>query len=100
MHPFDLRAAIMAKHAQHVVLIHFPIGLFMIAVLFDCIAQATGKAAILWAAYYNFLAAAISAPIALVTGILAWQLEAPARNSSVALGSGHTLSATDLPRLV
>jgi len=75
MHPFDLRSAIMAKHAQHVVLIHFPIGLFMIAVLFDFIAQATGKAAISWAAYYNFLAAAISAPIALVTGILAWQLQ-------------------------
>jgi len=26
---FDLRAALLAKHAQHVVLIHFPIALFM-----------------------------------------------------------------------
>lgn len=26
--PFDIRAALLAKHAQHVVLIHFPIALF------------------------------------------------------------------------
>jgi hypothetical protein len=29
VNPFDLRAAILAKHAQHVVLIHFPIALFI-----------------------------------------------------------------------
>ena len=29
MQPFDLRAAMLAKHAQHVVLIHFPIALFI-----------------------------------------------------------------------
>ena len=33
--PFDLSTAILAKHAQHVVLIHFPIALFVTAVVFD-----------------------------------------------------------------
>ena len=33
--PFDLKSALLAKHAQHVVLIHFPIALFLAAVLFD-----------------------------------------------------------------
>jgi hypothetical protein len=27
--PFDLRTLLFAKHAQHVVLIHFPIALFI-----------------------------------------------------------------------
>jgi hypothetical protein len=26
LHPFDIKAALFAKHAQHVVLIHFPIA--------------------------------------------------------------------------
>ena len=32
VNPFDLRTALLAKHAQHVVLIHFPIALFITAV--------------------------------------------------------------------
>ena len=39
MNPFDLRAALLAKHAQHVVLIHFPIALFTVAAAFDYLAQ-------------------------------------------------------------
>ena len=35
LHPFDLKAALLAKHAQHVVLIHFPIALFIAGVAFD-----------------------------------------------------------------
>jgi len=29
LHPFDIKAALLSKHAQHVVLIHFPIALFI-----------------------------------------------------------------------
>jgi hypothetical protein len=29
VNPFDLRTVVLAKHAQHVVLIHFPIALFI-----------------------------------------------------------------------
>jgi len=32
MNPFDLKAALLAKHAQHPVIIHFPIALFIISV--------------------------------------------------------------------
>ena len=37
--PFDIRTIVLARHAQHVVLIHFPIALFTAAVGFDCIAE-------------------------------------------------------------
>jgi uncharacterized membrane protein len=74
-HPFDLRAAILAKHAQHVVLIHFPIALFIAGVAFDFIAQWTKRRGLAEAAYYNLLWAAISTLPALGTGLLAWQFQ-------------------------
>lgn len=41
VNPFDIRTVVLAKHAQHVVLIHFPIALFFAAVTFDGLAQAS-----------------------------------------------------------
>jgi uncharacterized membrane protein len=73
LHPFDIRSVLLAKHAQHVVLIHFPIALFIMGVAFDFVAQWTGKKTLAAAAYYNFLAAAVSTPPVLATGLLAWQ---------------------------
>ncbi|MGA8623100.1 MAG: DUF2231 domain-containing protein [Candidatus Sulfotelmatobacter sp.] len=73
--PFDLKAAILARHAQHVVLIHFPIGLFLAAVAFDLVALWTKRRGLADAAYYNLLAAAISTFPVLATGILAWQFQ-------------------------
>ena len=73
MHPFDIKSALLAKHAQHVVLIHFPIALFIIGAAFDFLAQWTGKKALAAAAYYNLLAAAVSTLPVLATGLLAWQ---------------------------
>jgi len=75
VNPFDLRTALLAKHAQHVVLIHFPIALFITAVLFDLMAQWTKRRGIADAAYYNLLVAAISTVPVLATGILAWQFQ-------------------------
>lgn len=75
MHPFDLRTALLAKHAQHVVLIHFPIALFIAAVVFDFIAQWTKRKSLADAAYFNLLAAAITTLPVLVTGIMAWQFQ-------------------------
>jgi len=75
LHPFDIRAALLAKHAQHVVLIHFPIALFIIAVLFDFLAQWKRQRLPAAAAYYNLLVAAIATIPVVVTGILAWQWE-------------------------
>ena len=49
--PFDLRTVLLAKHAQHVVLVHFPIGLFIAAVAFDAAALWTKRRGLLEAAY-------------------------------------------------
>ena len=75
VNPFDLKTAFLAKHAQHVVLIHFPIALFISAVAFDLIAQWTKQRGVADAAYYNLLVAAISTFPVLATGILAWQVQ-------------------------
>ncbi len=75
VNPFDLKTALLAKHAQHVVLIHFPIALFTSAVAFDLMAQSTKRRALEDAAYYNLLLAAISTLPALATGVLAWQFQ-------------------------
>ena len=73
MNPFDIKSVLLARHAQHVVLIHFPIALFIIGVAFDFIAQWKGKGTLAAAAYYNLLVAAISTLPVLATGILAWR---------------------------
>jgi uncharacterized membrane protein len=70
VNPFDLKTVLLAKHAQHVVLIHFPIALFLTAVAFDVIAQWTKRPGLADSAYYNLLAAAISTFPVLATGIL------------------------------
>jgi uncharacterized membrane protein len=57
VNPFDLKTVLLAKHAQHVVLIHFPIALFLTAVAFDLIAQWTKRAGLADSAYYNLLVA-------------------------------------------
>jgi uncharacterized membrane protein len=75
VNPFDLKTALLARHAQHVVLIHFPIALFIAAVAFDLIAHWTNRPGLADAAYYNLLAAAISTVPVLATGILAWQFQ-------------------------
>jgi uncharacterized membrane protein len=75
VNPFDLKTALLAKHAQHVVLIHFPIALFITAVAFDLIAQWTKGRGVAEAAYYNLLAAALSTFPVLATGIFAWQFQ-------------------------
>jgi len=73
LHPFDIRAALLAKHAQHVVLIHFPIALFIAGVAFDFLAQWKKQRLLAAAAYYNFFAAALTTIPVLITGLLAWQ---------------------------
>ena len=75
MHPFDVKTILFAKHAQHVVLIHFPIALFIIGVFIDFLAQSKRQQLLAAAAYYNLCVAAIASLPVVVTGILAWQLE-------------------------
>src|SRR5580693_1640081 len=75
INPFDPKTVVLAKHAQHVVLIHFPIALFISAVVFDLISQWTNRRGLADAAYYNLLGATISTLPVLATGILAWQFQ-------------------------
>jgi uncharacterized membrane protein len=75
LHPFDLKTLLLARHAQHVVLIHFPIALFITAVFFDFAARAMTKRSLAEAAYYNLFVAALSTIPVIATGILAWQLQ-------------------------
>jgi uncharacterized membrane protein len=71
--PFDLKTALFAKHAQHVVLIHFPIALFLVAVMFDLIARLANKPTLVAVAYYNMIVAAFTSLPVLASGILAWR---------------------------
>jgi uncharacterized membrane protein len=73
MHPFDLKSALFAKHAQHVVLIHFPIALFLTGVAFDLAGRWTRRATLATAGYFNILAAAAFVLPVLTSGALAWQ---------------------------
>jgi len=70
-----MKAALLAKHAQHIVLIHFPIALFVAAVGFDFLARITRKPAFSTVAYYNVLVAAIMCVPVLISGILAWRFQ-------------------------
>ncbi len=97
MSPFDPRSVILAKHAQHVVLIHFPIALCMVGVAFDFVALRTRNATLAAVAYYNLVVAAVATLPVLLTGILAWRfaLEGAALKGILLyhLLSGVTVSA-------
>ena len=73
MNPFDLKAALLAKHAQHPVIIHFPIALFIISVAFDLLAIWKRNPVLAKAAFYNLIGAALTAPVAIASGLTAWQ---------------------------
>ncbi len=73
MKPFDLKTVFLAKHAQHVVLVHFPIALFTVAVAFDFIAQWRKNRLLAGTAYCNLLVAAVFTLPVLATGLLAWR---------------------------
>ncbi len=73
VNPFDLRTILLAKHAQHVVLIHFPIALFITGVGFDLVSRGKRTSQLASAAYLNMSIAAVTLIPAVLTGLLAWQ---------------------------
>jgi uncharacterized membrane protein len=73
MNPFDVKEMVMEKHAQHVVLIHFPIALFIAGVGLDYVAQWTKKQTLGYVAYVNLLLAAVMTLPVVATGLVAWQ---------------------------
>lgn len=73
VNPFDLRTVLLAKHAQHVVLIHFPIALFITGVGLDLLSRGKRSSQLASAAYLNISIAAAALIPAALTGVLAWQ---------------------------
>jgi uncharacterized membrane protein len=71
--PFDLRAWLLAPHAQHPVIVHFPIALFIASAIFEVLAVWRKQPAFASVAYFNLLGAAISIPFTIATGLAAWQ---------------------------
>jgi uncharacterized membrane protein len=72
---FDLKAALLARHAQHPVIVHFPIALFIASAVFEVLAAWRKQPALASVAYYNLLGAGISIPFTVGTGLAAWQLQ-------------------------
>src|SRR6266513_3666950 len=87
LNPFDVKAALLAGHAQHPILIHFPIGLFIASVVFDLLAVWRKQPIFAAVAYYNLLGAALTIPFAIATGFGAWhwQLEGAAIKGNLRL---------------
>jgi uncharacterized membrane protein len=75
--PFDPKAALLAGHAQHPIIVHFPIALFVASAVFDMLAIWRKKPILAAVSYFNLVAAAITVPFAIATGLGAWhwQLE-------------------------
>src|SRR5438128_3454418 len=84
---FDLKAALLAGHAQHPVIIHFPIALFIASAVFDALAIWRKRPILAAVAYYNLVGAAATIPFAIATGLGAWrwQLEADALKGNLRL---------------
>ena len=73
VNPFDLKAALLAGHAQHPVIIHFPIALFIASAVFEALAVWRKQPLFATVAYYNLVGAALSIPFTIATGVGAWQ---------------------------
>lgn len=73
MHPSDWHSLVFAKHAQHVVLVHFPIALYVAGTLFDFLSRGRKDNPLAFAAYLNFTFAAVMTIPVIVSGVLAWQ---------------------------
>lgn len=90
VNPFDPKTVLLAKHAQHVVLVHFPIALLITGVGFDFAGQWMKKPVLAAVARYNLMIAAIATLPVIFTGLLAWQWQL----------EGHKLKGILLQHLV
>src|SRR5438874_12797659 len=73
--PFDLKSALLAGHAQHPVIIHFRIALFIASAVFELLAVRRKQPLFASVAYYNPLGAALPLPLAIATRFVAWELQ-------------------------
>jgi uncharacterized membrane protein len=96
--PFDLKAALLQGHAQHPVIIHFPIALFIASAVFELLAVWRKQPVFASVAYYNLLGAALTVPLAVATGLGAWrwQLEGAALKGNLRLHMICALTSASL----
>src|SRR5437588_7882328 len=96
--PFDLKAALLAGHAQHPVVIHFPIALFIASAVFELLAVWRKQPLFASVAYYNLLGAALTLPLTIATGLGAWQwqLEGAALKGNLRLHLSCALTSASL----
>ena len=73
LNPFDPKTALLAKHAQHVVLVHFPVALYLSGTFFDGLGRIRRNASFGEVARWNFLTAAVMSIPTAVTGVVAWR---------------------------
>src|SRR5437868_9168672 len=85
--PFDVKAALLQGHAQHPVIVHFPIALFIASAVFDILAIWRKQPVFGAVAYFNLVGAAMTIPLAIATGLGAWhwQLEGAAIKGNLRL---------------
>jgi uncharacterized membrane protein len=96
--PFDLKAALLAGHAQHPVLVHFPIALFIASAIFEVLAIWRKQPVLASVAYFNLVGAALTVPLAIATGLGAWrwQLEGATLKGSLQLHLIFALASASL----
>jgi len=97
--PFDIKAALLAGHAQHPVIVHFPIALFIASAVFEVLAIWRKQPVLASVAYFNLVGAAISIPLTIATGLGAWrwQLEGATLKGNLEL---HLLCAVTSAALI
>ena len=77
-------------HPVHPILIVFPLGLLIMALIFDVIYFATGEAAFATAAYWDIAAGIIGGLLAAVFGLIDW-LNVPNGTRAKSVGMWHGL---------
>src|SRR6059058_1895687 len=96
--PFDLKSALLAGHAQHPVIIHFPIALFIASAVFELLAVWRKQPVFASVAYYNLLGAALTLPLAIAPPPPArpWQLAAATLKGNLLLHMICALTSASL----
>lgn len=70
---FSPKTLLFPDHGQHPLFVHFPIALFMVSVVLDLLGIRKKQEGLQQAAHINLVAAAITSPFAVISGLIAWQ---------------------------
>ena len=68
----QVRGLLFPKHAQHPILVHFPIALFIVSVFFDLLGFVRKDKNSALVGYFNLVVAGVTSIPAVITGLLAW----------------------------